>query len=297
MDERPEISFNDEHSLHVTYDRMRQFHTYVQNFAIFVEPSVAGSQSMHRIRTNISTFRNQILSKYDITHIVTKKDLEHVSKTGTIGAILSIEGCDCLQNPTFDVKELYDSGVRMLSLTWNHSNWAADGCFGSDHGGLSQIGKQFVNICNELGMILDVSHLSDQSFSQLTEMSIKPFVATHSNCRSICEHPRNLTNQQLQTIINRNGIVGLNLVPAFVSTNNPDIASFLHHYEHVCELGGAKHVALGTDFDGIDQTIIGIEHNEKLYDLASLMSRRYGDQRTHDFLYQNWFHFLLNNLP
>lgn len=297
MDEHPSIHFNDDTLLHVTYDRMREHQVYLQNFAIFVEPQNGEALDMNRIRRNLDTFRQRIIVPHDLTVVRSNKDLLRLHEYGGIGAILSVEGCDCLQTPASDVVELYESGIRIISLTWNYSNWAADGCYGSEHCGLSEKGKHFVNICNQLGMILDVSHLSDQSFSQLAEISNKPFVATHSNCRAICEHPRNLSDAQIKSIINSRGVIGLNLVPMFVDTHKPDISAFLQHYEHLCELGGAKHVALGTDFDGVDKTIHGLENSAKLHVLSEWMTQRYGDERTNDFFYHNWFHFLSENLP
>ncbi len=297
MDEDKRIDFNNQHKLHVTYDRIKQFSCYVQNFAIFVEPLKNIKRNKTHVHTIIDIFQKQIIEQFNVTHITNRLTLQSVDNSSGVGAILSLEGCDCLENPLQDVFELYTSGVRILSLTWNHSNWAADGTYGDTHDGLSTKGKQFVKTCEDLNIIIDVSHLSDKSFSQLNEMATKPLIATHSNCRAICHHPRNLSDEQIRLLINNNGIIGLNLVPMFVSSSDANVFDFIKHFEHICSLGGHLNVSLGSDYDGIEQTVNGLEHCAKWYHLTNEMHKIYDSKTIEDFMFNNWFQFLSNNLP
>jgi membrane dipeptidase len=146
-------------------------------------------------------------------------------------------------------------------------------------------------------MIIDVSHLSDQAFAQISAESTRPLIATHSNCRTICNHPRNLTDQQILQIIDNEGVIGLNFVPMFVAQVDADIPMFIRHIEHIMALGGSRHVAIGSDFDGIDRLITGIDHAGHMERLYNELQKHYSDRIVQQILHENWFQFLLRQLP
>ena len=192
---------------------------------------------------------------------------------GKMSAILTIEEGGILNNNMNRLCELYKQGVRLMTLTWNHEN-----CIGYPNSkdelimqkGLKPFGIEVIEKMNQLGMIIDVSHLSDGGFWDVLKHSKKPVVASHSNARSLCNHPRNLSDEMIKALADRGGIAGINLYPYFIKKNGKatvdDIAA---HVWHMYQTGGEDFVAIGTDFDGFDEgelEIVDIGEMGKLYD-------------------------------
>jgi len=167
-----------------------------------------------------------------------------------IALFLTVEGGSVLGGDILWVDKLHGMGVKMMTLTWNGENGLCGGV-GSDKG-FTAFGRQAVSRMEMLGMAVDVSHLNDTSFWQLCEFAEKPFCASHSNSRSVCSHPRNLTDGQFREIVRRGGVVGLNYHRGFVADggNTNTIDDLLRHLYHFLELGGEDAIALGSDFDG-----------------------------------------------
>ena len=164
-----------------------------------------------------------------------------------------------LINSDFDkLDELYDLGVRAITLTWNSPN-----CFGYPHSknyedmkrGLTNFGKEAIEYMNEIGMMIDVSHLSDGGFWDVANITKKPFVATHSNCRELSPHTRNMTDDMIRAIGEKGGVMGLNFCPAFLNKdiccNEAKIVTMIEHIMHMINIGGVEVAALGSDFDGM----------------------------------------------
>jgi membrane dipeptidase len=149
-------------------------------------------------------------------------------------------------------------GIRLISLTWNHAN-----CFGFPNSadpkvmckGLTDFGKQAIETMNDWGIIVDVSHLSDGGFADAAEISKKPFVASHSNCRAISPHQRNLTDDMIRTLAQKGGIIGVNFAPEFLNKDltrkDSTTAMISFHLRHIVNIGGSECAAIGSDLDGI----------------------------------------------
>lgn len=147
---------------------------------------------------------------------------------------------------------LYNRGVRLITLTWNFDNVIGSCNKTTNDIGLSQYGLQFIKKMEELGIIIDVSHLSDKGFWDVYNNTKKPFVASHSNSRKVTDHKRNLTDEMIKAIASRNGVIGLNFCPSFVSDKDfMYIDDIIKHALHIIEVGGIDVLAFGTDFDGI----------------------------------------------
>ena len=200
----------------------------------------------------------KVLKREERSHaekIILLRDLHNISARldeKPVALFLTVEGGSVLGGDIEWVDILHLLGVKMLTLTWNGENEICGGV-GSDKG-FTPFGRQVVARMEELGMIVDASHLNDRSFWQLCEFAQKPFCATHSNSRTVCDHPRNLTDNQFREISRRGGVVGLNYYHNFIveggKTNT--INDLLRHLHHFLELGGEDTVALGSDFDGAD---------------------------------------------
>lgn len=192
----------------------------------------------------------------DLKMITNCSEVEACMKSGKITGLATVEEGGVLNGKLDRVEELYRQGVRLITLTWNFEN-----CLGFPNNrkakimnqGLKPFGIEVVEKMNELGMLVDVSHLSDGGFWDCIKYSKAPIVASHSNARALCPHPRNLTDEMLKALAENGGVTGLNLYPAFLLENgfatNADIAK---HTVHMINVAGEDVVAIGTDFDGFD---------------------------------------------
>lgn len=190
------------------------------------------------------------------------KEVVEIHQQGKIAGIKSVEEGGVLEENINRLETFYKEGVRLLTLTWNEEN-----CIGYPNSknrnimekGLKKFGMEVVSFMNEKGMIIDVSHLSDQGFWDVMRLSRTPVVASHSNARSLCAHPRNLTDEMLLELGNHGGVVGLNLYPYFVDENGiSDMEKLAAHLRHMVSVAGEDAVAIGTDFDGFDEGISDI---------------------------------------
>lgn len=180
-------------------------------------------------------------------------------KEGKMSAFLTIENGAIVQGDMERLRHFHEMGVSLITLTWNDEN-----CFGVPHSkqknqmeqGLTAFGKEAVMYMNELGILVDVSHLSDGGFYDVAEISTKPFVASHSNCRALAPATRNLTDDMIRILAEKGGVAGINLEPSFVNANPKEtysrVESLCDHIEHFRQVGGEDCIGIGTDFDGID---------------------------------------------
>ena len=251
----------------VDFKRMAAGNVMAQFFAIFVIPS--DRYDMHGIRPVSDEEYIQTLYDYYCTNLQKHEELigpaanaDEVMKnyqSGRMSAILSMEDGRAVDGRLENVKRYYDMGVRAMNLTWNAVN-----CFGFPNSkepsimerGLTEFGKEAVQYMQDLGMLVDVSHLSDGGFYDVADICHKPFIASHSNARSLCPHQRNLTDAMIYTLGERGGVAGLNFGPEFLNADIqcPDspVELIAEHAAYMKNKGGVQCVAIGTDFDGIE---------------------------------------------
>jgi len=220
--------------------------------AIFTPPKFSGIEALAYALNHLERALDWVERNRDkVRLILTKRDLED---DGRIGILLSLEGASPIMGRVEFLRLFFRLGIRCLTLTWNHRNELADGVgVGDAAGGLTEVGKAVVAECERLGIAVDVSHLSERSFWDLIKVATKPVFASHSNFRSLCDHPRNLTDEQAKAVAERGGVICLTFVPAFVGG---DLAQFVRHYFHGVELVGEKALGLGSDFDGCRNPVL-----------------------------------------
>ena len=165
------------------------------------------------------------------------------------GAFLSLEGAETIGCDEGKLDEAYEMGVRMIAPVWNTENALSGTCVTG--GGLSEKGRAFCRRAQKLGILLDVSHLSDRGFWDLCDIAEKPIVASHSNSRAVCAHRRNLTDEQFLALCQLGGTAGINLYAPFLTEKEAAFDDVYRHIDHFLELGGG-HTALGGDLDGCD---------------------------------------------
>lgn len=244
--------------------RLKNSNSMAQFFAIYLLPDDEknGVSDDEYILSLISIFDNTLKKHSDIvSKACSINDILENERENKISAILTIEDGRSIEGKLENIKKYFDLGVRLISLTWNNEN-----CFGSPNSndinvmkkGLTYFGKEAIRYMNDIGMIIDVSHLSDGGFYDVADLSKKPFVASHSNCRGITGHSRNLTDDMIKIISNKGGVIGLNFCPEFLDSRDlikdhkeSKIDFMLKHIEHMVNVGGEECICLGTDFDGI----------------------------------------------
>lgn len=296
MDETLSFSGEQNGALDVTYERLAQSGTVLQTFAIFI-PREAG-QGIEPILRSIDLFYRKILTCPSVVQIRTAADLKLAASQGSLAAMLSLEGVDGLNGEPEMLRILHRLGVRAVGLTWNHANWAADGVMEKRGGGLTAQGRRAVELCEELEMIVDVSHLSERGFWEVLAQATRPVIASHSNVKALCDHPRNLNDEQLLALILMDGRIGITYVPWFVSASGQaSIDDILRHIEHVCELGGERQLMLGSDFDGIDRYVDGLTHPVETTKLLDAMLQRYSAGQVDGFASGNAYRYLTKHLP
>jgi len=280
----------------VSLKRLKQAEMAAQIYAIFLPDR--NRLTFEQVLEQVRLFMEHIASHPDVMFIRTKEELERSLKERKLGALLSLEGVDGLEGNLTYLHTLFYLGVRLMGITWNEANWAADGVGESRKAGFSVKGKQFVKECGRLGVILDISHLAEPGFWELLELSDKPFIASHSNSYALCPHLRNLTDEQIKAIVKRGGRIGITFVPPFLSKEkNAAISDVLKHLERICSLGGAGHVGFGSDFDGIDTKVQGLEHTGCYNALTEELLKHYRAAEVEGFMHGNWLQFLKANLP
>lgn len=282
--------------LHVTLPRLHRSGVFLQFFAIFIE-KVADSRQFYEILRSVDLFYSKIINHQEMMFVKSREDLQKVMQTGRIGALLTLEGVDGLLGDFLYLKMLYLLGVRSVGITWNYANWAGDGVLEPRKGGLTKKGRELVKNCAELGIIIDVAHLSEKGFWDVIESSAKPVIASHSNAYAICSHPRNLNDEQIRALIATNGRIGLNFVPKFVSPHNAGLVDLLRHIDHICGLGGEDIIGWGSDFDGIKQPVAGISHAGEFDKIYELMTKHYNETFIERIFYMNWLRYLEKELP
>ena len=196
------------------------------------------------------------------------------AEDGRVKVMLSIEGCEIFGTRLGAIAEWRDRGVRMAAITWNHLNALGTPAKINATDGLTPFGRQAVREMARIGMAPDTSHLNERGFYDILEMGIVP-LASHSCCRALCGHARNLTDDQLKALFQARGYVGLNFYPWFLSDDGRcTLDTLADHMLHMLELGGEGMVGLGSDFDGIEVKVPGLEHPGHLPALFETFERR-----------------------
>lgn len=229
-----------------------KFKRLCQTMAIFVPDDIRGDDAVQYFKVHRDYLNELVKKQADLAaRAYTVEDIERISASGKCAVILSVESGAALGGKLENVDMLADSGVKMMTLVWNGVNE-----LGSGHNteqGLSEFGKQVVRRMEEKHIIVDVSHLNDPGFEDVCEIAEKPFIATHSNLRTVCTHRRNLTEEQFKEIVGRKGLVGVNLFENFLSDDRVgNLDSLYRHAYRMLEMGGEDIIACGSDFDGAD---------------------------------------------
>lgn len=295
---------------HTDIRRLRAGGVGAQFFAAYVGAGYAQQgQSAHRALEMIDTVRHDIVARYpgDFMLAASAADIEIARKKGRIAALIGIEGGHAIEDSPRLLRDFYALGVRYMTLTHTNTNgWADSSGDKPRHNGLSDLGKQIVAEMNALGMIVDISHVADKTFWDALEVSKAPLMASHSSCRALANVPRNMTDDMIQALAKKGGVVQINFNCGFLSEATgakesalekqmgkfdeaafrkaytsgeiprATLADVVAHIDHVVKLAGIDAVGLGSDFDGVPCTPIGLDDVSKFPNLTkALMEKGY----------------------
>ncbi len=256
MDEAGSLRNN---SYHIDLDRAKTLPGYAQCFACFTTPMMEqwGSVPVADVfeREMVSVLREVEKNKDMIAQAFSAKDVRKNLEKGMMSAVLTIEGPAGFGFDAALLQDLYNVGFRMTTLGWNEKNVLT----GSNvtGGGLTDQGREFVREAQRVGMIVDVSHISDEGFWDIVKITDKPIIASHSNSRAVWEHSRNLTDDMFRAICETGGVAGFNQYAAFVG-EQPNLDTACDHFLHFLELDpNGDHIALGGDLDGCEELVSG----------------------------------------
>lgn len=261
---------------HLDFPRLLEAGVSLQFMALFIETNYKPYNALLRTLQLIDIFKQEIKKVDYINTVLKKNDILNFPKD-KVKVLLSIEGGEALAGDIHVLRCLFDLGVRSLTLTWNQRNQIADGCGEEPDGkGLSKFGKQVIREMNHLGMLIDVSHLSEKSFWDVVKYSEEPFIASHSCCKGLNNHSRNLSDKQLFALAEKGGVLGINFCPDFLNTNpqKASIDDVIEHIVYASKLIGSEHIGLGSDFDGIDFTPQGLEDVTRITKIISYLEKK-----------------------
>lgn len=277
-------------------------------FAAYVGARFAkDNQSAHRALEMIDTIRHDIAARYpnDFVLAGSADEIEAAQRHGRIAALIGIEGGHAIEDSVRLLRQFHALGVRYMTLTHTNSNgWADSSGDAGRHGGLSPLGRDIVREMNRLGIMVDVSHVSDKTFWAALETSAAPVIASHSSCRALTDVPRNMTDEMIAAMAKKGGVIHINFncgflnsasakaesafekklgrydealfVRAFESGEIPraTLADAVAHIDHAVKVGGIGAVGLGSDFDGVPCTPAGLDDVSKFPALAAALHER-----------------------
>ena len=288
------MALNDKDSLRcnphcVDLQRGRQLGRYAQLFALYGDvDSVKHVDLWTHCRMLHERFEREVRDNQDLVcHCRNGIEVDAAIDRGLIAAILSIESADLLECRIDRIETVAGWGVRMMNLTWNHPNAISGATSRESERGLSEFGRDFVRELEVNNIYADVSHLSDAGFWDLVRIAHRPIVASHSNARALCHHPRNLTDDMFRAVRDSGGVVGINYYRGFVGGKG-DMEALAEHIEHLLTLNGEKTLCFGGDMDGCDvlaEGIDGLQSVPALYD--TLRRRGYSESLLEDLFWNN----------
>ena len=287
-------------NLHIDISKMKKGECLLQNFAIFT--NIANQDSKFTNKAIDFYYEQLKLNEDSIRPIYKYEDIFENEKKDYISAMLTLEEGSIIDGDLNNIKKYYDLGVRMITLTWNYPNGIGypNVDLSLKHetnptynfntkDGLTNFGIEFVRYCNDLGIIVDVSHLSDKGFYDVLQNCNYPFVASHSNARAICKAGRNMSDDMIEKLAKKGGVLGLNYCAAFIDNNdtvNTSIENMVRHIKHIVNVGGIDCIGLGSDFDGIG-SVLEIKDASGMQMLYEELKKHYSEEQIEKIFYKN----------
>ena len=286
-----------ERGLVTKYNVSREW-PYMQLFASFV-PAEGQPPHMRRrmLMNHLDAYISEV-NRLELVPVYDCRDLNFARATDRSAAMFSIEGGGGLFADSDELITVYKAGMRVMGLVWDKNELSAS-AWDKEDTGLTEEGYKMVERLSELGVIIDVSHMSDLAIENTLSATAYPIIATHSNYRSVTDSPRNLTDSLASKIAARGGVIGLNLYPEFLgAAPRVDFSDIFRHIDHALNTVGEDCLALGCDIDGTEgEYPIGLSESESIHDvLAEKLAGKYGERIAEKIVGDNAFNFFKENL-
>ena len=287
--DQPQLKLQ-KNNLSVDLQKLKAGHGVAQFFALYIDLA-KHPKALQRCLSMLDVFYGEMAANPgEIALAQNYQEMEVLQQAGKIAAFLTIEEGGALEGRLDNLRNFYRLGVRLLTLTWNYPNEIGYPNCAEKYReqGLTEFGQQVIVEMNKLGMIIDVSHLSDQGFYDVANLSTKPFVASHSNARAVQDHSRNMTDEMIKLLAQKGGVMGINFCGAFLGGSKVSkVDDMVAHIEHIYQVGGIDVLALGTDFDGIEDTLEIGNMNEMHKLFEALSKKGFTSSEIEKIAYQN----------
>lgn len=273
----------------------------IQMMAAYIAPKFVdnGIGGFNRAINILEQFKKD-KDKSEIINILNKEDLNKTVDEKKIGIILTIENGSAISGNIENIEKLYEKGIRVMSVTWNEDNRLGCGALTKNDEGLTKLGEEYIRKLEEKNILIDVSHSSEKTFWDITKCTNRTIVATHSCVNSICNHPRNLKDEQIIEIANREGIIGICFASHFLNeSGKSNVVDIINHIKYIKDLVGIDYIGLGSDFDGVDfdnmpSDIRGIKDINKLEE--EMKMEGFTEEEINKVMGENWLRVLRNIL-
>lgn len=289
----PPIKFSSAIQLQASKEKLQAGQVAIQDFAIFIGENVPQADKFTEAMRQVELFYTNVLQPNpDVIHITDWKQV-YTLKEGQLGAILSLEGCDAIGEDLLKLQTLLDAGVKLVGLTWNFENSVAYGAEENPNQGLKPFGKEVIELLNDRDIIIDVSHLNEKSFWDVLPLS-KHLIASHSNARALCNHTRNLSDEQAIALVKQGGHIHVVYYPPFIKEGTDDVTidDLVKHVKYLAELVWIEHIGLGSDFDGIDRTVIGLENASQSQNLILTLLQHFSEDEVKMIANENFLRYI-----
>ena len=293
----------DNEAAHVDFPKIKRGGVDAAFFALYIPADLEGEAALEHADRLYACVMDTLAANPDKAALAVTEQQAHENKSKDLFSIfLGLENGSPIGKSLDRLREFYDKGVRYMTLCHTKDNEICDSCASAvkTWHGLSPFGIEVVAEMNRLGMLIDVSHISDEAFYDVLKYSTQPVVATHSCCRALAGHPRNMTDDMIRALAAKGGVIQINFYPLFLDDTFPEAEMFTaprpsykriaDHIDHVVDLVGIDHVGLGSDFDGIDVTPEGLENASMMPLLfEELRSRGYSEEDLEKIASRNFF--------
>jgi membrane dipeptidase len=281
---------------HITLDSLTRGKVCLQTFAVWVDTK-SPILPLEMALEMVDSFYRMLGQSGSRILFLNHENASEIISSGRTGAVLSLEGADCLCGSASILNIFYRLGVRMISLTWNQKNMLACGAHTRHDTGLSELGREMVYKINESKIALDLAHLGRKSFWDCYNISKSPVLSSHTCANRIQEHPRNLDDEQIKAIIECGGFIGITFYPNFFGGGRITAKDICRHIDHVVSLGGINTVGIGSDFDGIKSMPDGIQGPADMYKIAvELENLGYSKEAIEKIAYGNLLDYIIKFL-
>lgn len=264
-------------SFHTDIPRLREGRVGAQFWSVYI-PFGAVEEGAARTQLEQIDIAREIIDTYpDVFELaLDASDVERIFASGRIASMLGMEGGHAIENSLGALRAFHRLGVRYMTLTHNGTiDWADSAADTARHGGLTSFGREVVREMNRLGMLVDLSHTSPSTMNDVLDIARAPVIWSHASAFEVTEHPRNVPDQVLERLPENGGVVMVTFVPAFVSEDGEaTLEDVADHIDHVANVAGVDHVGIGSDFDGISSTPVGLEDASTFPALFAELSRR-----------------------